>query len=332
MKCDHVALFAFEPDRALGEAVSSHLGVSLSAIEEQEFEDGEHISHPLGDVRGKEAFVMHSLYAQPTRSVNDKLCRLLFLLGTLRDAGASRVTAVVPYLCYARQDSNPRSGEPVTTRYVATLFEAVGTDSIMALDIHNLAAFQNAFRCKTEHLEARELLIDYFLGALPPAEIVVVSPDIGGIKRMEKFRESLSRRLAKPVSGGFIEKYRKQGELSGATLTTEVSDKIVILIDDMISTGKTIARAGAICRAAGARQVYAAATHGLFAGEASALLDDGPIDTIVVTNSVSPTGLTEGLLKKRIVLDASELISSAIAHSHRCDISFPRSKQSGPLR
>lgn len=316
MDLSRVALFAPNASRQFGAQVSLHLGVALSAHEEHEFEDGEHVSYVLEEVRGKDVFVIHSLFAEPTQSVNDKLCRLLFLLGALRDAGASRVTAALPYLCYARQDNRSRAGEPVTTRYVASLFEAVGVDQVLTLDVHNLAAYQNAFRCRALHLEARELFAAHFAAAFSSEPIVTLSPDIGGIKRMERFRAALSQKLGKPVPGGFMEKYRSREAIGGDRLTADVRDKSVLMIDDMISTGKTIARAAAACRAAGADHVYVAASHGLFAGDANALLGEGAIDKIVVTNSVAPAGLEPSLLNKLVVLDASKLFTSAIQEIH----------------
>ena len=141
-----LAIFALSASRDFGEAVSGHLGVALSPQEEREFEDGEHKTRPLVSVRGKDVFVIHSLYGDSQQTVNDKLCRFLFFLGALKDASAEHVTAVIPYLCYARKDKKSKARDPVTTRYVARLFEAVGVDHAIALDVHNVAAFQNAWR------------------------------------------------------------------------------------------------------------------------------------------------------------------------------------------
>src|SRR3974390_630193 len=127
MKMD-VAVFALNSTRDFGAKVCSQLGIPLSEHEEREFEDGEHMIRPLVNRRGKDVFVVQSLYGGRQQSVNDKLCRLLFFLGALRDASAGRITAVTPYLCYARKDRKSKPRDPVTTRYVAGLFEAVGTD------------------------------------------------------------------------------------------------------------------------------------------------------------------------------------------------------------
>ena len=149
-------LFALNSSRDFGKSVAGELGLSLSLHEEREFEDGEHKIRSLENVRNEEVFVIHSLYSDTTESVNDKLCRLLFFIGSLKDASAKKVIVVVPYLCYARKDRKTKPRDPVTTRYVARLFEASGADSIITMDVHNVQAFQNAFRVPTENLEARK--------------------------------------------------------------------------------------------------------------------------------------------------------------------------------
>lgn len=317
MSLDNIRLFALNASRDFAEGVGRHLGISLAQHEERDFEDGEHKARPLVNVRGRDVFVVQSLYGDRRQSVNDKLCRLLFFVGALRDAAASRVTAVVPYLCYARKDRKSQPRDPVTTRYVAGLFEAVGTDRILTMDVHNPAAYQNAFRCHTDHLEAAPLFVDYF-AALPAAdELVVLSPDVGGVKRAERFRAALSGRLARNVASGFMEKYRARGAVSGETLIADVTDKSVIIIDDLISSGTTIARAAAACRAAGAKKVYAAATHGIFAGNANAILSAAEVDRIVVADTVPPHRLDPGLLRGKLtVLDAGRLFAAAIERIH----------------
>ncbi len=317
MNLDHACLFAPAASRDFAERVARHLGVPLAEHEERDFDDGEHKSRPLASVRGKDVFVIQSLYGDSQQSVNDKLCRLLFFLGALRDASALRVTAVVPYLCYARKDRKSQPRDPVTTRYVAMLFEAVGADRILTMDVHNLAAYQNAFRCRTDHLEAALLFVEHFAALLGSDEIVVLSPDVGGVKRAERFRTALGRRLVRNIAGGFMEKYRARGVVSGETLIADVKDSSVIIIDDLISSGTTIARAAAACRAAGAKRVYAAATHGLFAGDANAILRAAAIDTIAVTDTVPPLRLDAALVEEKlIVLDSTQLFAAAIERIH----------------
>jgi ribose-phosphate pyrophosphokinase len=124
--------------REFGNRVADSVAETVVPHEEREFEDGEHKIRPLENVRNQNVFVIDSLYADARQSVNDKLCRLLFLIGAIRDASASRVTAVVPYLCYSRKDRKTKSRDPVTTRYVARMFEAIGTDHLVSMDVHNL--------------------------------------------------------------------------------------------------------------------------------------------------------------------------------------------------
>ncbi|HMA31526.1 MAG TPA: ribose-phosphate pyrophosphokinase-like domain-containing protein, partial [Casimicrobiaceae bacterium] len=154
-----LAVFALGASVEFGAAVAREMGIALEGLEERAFEDGEHKTRPRVSVRDRDVYVLQSLHSDPAQSVNDKLVRLLLFLGALRDASAARVTAVVPYLAYARKDRKSKSRDPVSTRYVAQLFEAVGADCVVTLDVHNLAAFQNAFRCRSENLEANPLFV-----------------------------------------------------------------------------------------------------------------------------------------------------------------------------
>ena len=316
---NRMTLFVLNSSRTFGEEVSLRLAVEPGLHEEREFEDGEHKARPLISVRGKNAFVIQSLYADHQQSGNDKLCRLLFFIGALKDAAAARVTAVVPYLAYARKDRKTKPRDPVTTRYVAALFEAVGTDAVMTLDVHNLAAFQNAFRCRTEHLEANMLFVEHFVPVLKDSEVVVVSPDAGGVKRAERLRQLLSHALGKPVGAAFAEKYRSLGVVSGDMVVGDVEGKNVIIVDDLISTGTTIARTARACHTRGAARVFAAATHGLFMEGAEAALSDNVLEGIVVTDTVPPFRLKDGPVKAKLtVLSSALLFAKAIHRLHVC--------------
>lgn len=310
-------LFALESSRPFGEAVADHLGAPLAAHEEREFEDGEHKARPLVSVRGKDVYVVAGLHGEPDMSVNDKLLRLFFFVGALKDARAARVTAVVPYLAYARKDRKTKSRDPVTTRYVATLFEAVGTDCVVTIDVHNLAAFQNAYRCATEHLTAANVFADYTVSHLSETDLVVVSPDAGGVKRAEHFRQVLSARLDAEVPFAWLEKTRSEGVVRGQSVVGTVRNRTAILLDDLISTGTTLARAATTCRAQGATKVWAAATHGLFTGNAADVLAEPALDTILVTNTVPARRLSPSTLHaKVVVLDVSPLLASTIHRLH----------------
>jgi len=209
-----LCLFALHSTAALGTAVAAALNKPLAAHEERVFEDGENKTRPLEAVRGADVFVLQSLNGEPEQSANDKLCRLLFFIGALKDAGAARVTACVPYLCYARKDRRTKPNDPVSLRYVASLFEAVGTDAVLTLDVHNPAAYENAFRCPTIALTAAPLFLDY-VKALGDEPVCVVSPDPGGTKRADIFREALENVLGRPVGKAFADKRRSAGVVSG---------------------------------------------------------------------------------------------------------------------
>jgi len=316
MTIANICLFALDASRTYGEKIAGKLGVQLSPHEERSFEDGEHKARPLENVRGRDVFVVQSLYGDGGQSVNDKLCRLLFFVGALRDAAADHVTAIVPYLCYARKDRKTKFRDPVTTRYVAALFEAVGVNRVATLDVHNLAAYQNAFRCATEHLEARMLFVDHFAPLLRKEEAIVLSPDEGGLKRADAFRRALSSALDRHIPSGFMEKRRSGGVVSGETLFADVKGRTVLIIDDLISTGTTLLRAARATREHGAKGVYAAASHGLFIGCANQLLTDPALDEVVVTDSVPPFRLDPNAQKKLVVLDAAALFAEAIRRMH----------------
>lgn len=315
---DHdLILFSLNSTRTFAEQVAQQLGIALSPHEEREFEDGEHKTRPLVSVRNKDVFVLQSLYGDQQQSGNDKLCRLLFFIGALKDSAAAHVTAVVPYLAYARKDRKSKTRDPVITRYVAALFEAVGTDAVVTIDVHNLAAFQNAFRCHTDHLEATKLFVAYFKPLLQDREVVVVSPDAGGIKRAEQFRQRLARVLGKPVGTAFAEKYRSGGVVSGDMLIGDVKGKDAIIIDDLISSGTTLVRAAHACHDQGAIRVFGAATHGLFMGDAPVVLADNALQGIVVTDTVPAFRLNDGAVKAKVsMLSCTGLFAKAIHRLH----------------
>lgn len=314
MALEHARFFAIDDDHDLGGRIIRQLGAEPARHEERIFEDGEHKMRPLDSVRGRDVFIITSLFGGEGEGcgVNTKLCRLLFFIGTLKDADARSVTAVLPYLCYARKDRRTKACDPVTTRYVATLIEALGTDRVVALDVHNLAAFQNAFRCRTDHLEATDLFADYFERMLGNDALVVVSPDAGGIKRAETLRKALSLRLDRDIPTAFMEKYRSSGIVSGSALVGDVTGRTAIIVDDMIATGTTLTRAARACREHGAATVFAAATHGLFNG-AAPLIEERALDGVVVTDTVPPFRLPPDTVGSRvIVLDSSPLFARHI--------------------
>ena len=281
-------LFAPAASRAFGEAVATALGRALDPLEERDFEDGEHKIRPLTGVRGAEAFVIQGLHGGPEESPNDKLCRLIFLAGALRTNGAARVAAVVPYLAYARKDRQTKPRDPLTLRYVAELVEAAGIARLVTLEVHDLAAFQNAFRRETVALDARGVLLDRAAALAGDGHVAVLSPDPGGVKRAQLFREALEARLGREVGTGLVEKRRSAGVVTGGRLTGDVAGARVLVLDDLVASGGTMVRAARAALEAGAQEVHALAMHGLFTGGARAALADPSLAGWVVSDTVPP--------------------------------------------
>jgi len=315
-------LVALSECRDLAAAVAANAGLPLAAIEERRFEGGEFKLRPLESMRGRTAFVLQALSATNEFPTAERLVRLLFLLHGLRDAGASQRVALIPYLAYARKERRTQLRDPVNTRYVAQLLETSGIDRLIALDVHNPAALDNAFRVPVDHLTALPMLVDHFARRFAGTPLTVVSPDIGGIKRAQLFRELLQRRLACEVELAFIEKRRSQDVVSTGALVGGGSGRNVIVIDDLCATGGTLVRAGALCQRAGASAVHVAVTHAPLAAGLTALAEASSIESIVVSDSVgfiraSPAAATAA--PKLTVLSVAPLFGQALQRilSHR---------------
>jgi ribose-phosphate pyrophosphokinase len=307
-------LFAPLASRAFGERVAACLGVPLAPLEERDYEGGEHKSRPLVSVRGRAVYVIQSLSGDGAGSANDRLCRVLFLIAALKDAGAARVTACLPYIAYSRKDRRTKERDPVNSRYVAQLLEAMGVDHVMVMDVHNVAAFENAFRCSVDLLEAAPLLADAIVAQPGSSKVTVVSPDFGGAKRAQRVQALVAARSGAQVEFAVFEKRRDDGEVSGDLVIGPVAGRHAVVVDDLISAGTTILRAVQACRAAGALSVAACATHGVFAPGAERLLGPGGPDRLYVTDTLLPTRLAppHGADDKLVVLPASALFAEAL--------------------
>ncbi len=305
-------IFALRGSEDYAARVAQHVGGALAPHEEREFEDGEHKCRPLVPVRGREVVVIHGLYGEPGQSANDKLCRLLFFCAALKDAGARQVQVVAPYLCYARKERRTEAQDPIISRYVAAMIESCGVDALLTLEVHNTAAFDNAFRIPTRNVEGASLFAEYFAAQLDETPVVAVSPDAGGAKRAEQFRQALEARLARPVASAYLEKFRSNDRLWGGRLVGEVNGATAIIVDDLISTGSTLLRAAEACHAAGASRVFAAAVHGLFTGD-SALLDSPLLEQLVISDSVPPLRVDAARAGRLTVLDSSASVAALLA-------------------
>lgn len=274
----------------LAAGLSGALEQPLLGVEHRPFDDGEHKWRLTADPRGDDVVVIASLHGDDAATPQDKLVRLLVTTATLRDHGAGRVTALLPYLAYARKDVRTQPWDPLTSRLVAQWLEASGCDQVIALEAHNPSAFENAHRIPTLHLDAWPAFdgpVQSIARGKPSVPWVVASPDPGGVKRCLRWREHLETQGLGSVGFAMVDKRRSRGLVSGGRLVAgEVSGARVLLLDDLIATGHTMAAAATALHHAGAAEVHAFAAHGLFTGDADAVLSAAPLDGVVVTDSV----------------------------------------------
>lgn len=313
MSSRHSTFVALSESSRLGTAVCAEAGLTPTPIEERSFEGGEFKLRPLQSVRGRCAFVLQTLAATADAPVADRLVRLLFLLNGLRDAGAVRRIALIPYLAYARKERRTQLRDPVHTRYVAQLLESAGADHVVCLDVHNPAAADNAFRIPFDHLTALPMLADHFARRLPPGRLAVASPDVGGIKRAQIFRELLAERVQWPVELIFAEKRRASGVVTSAGLVGNPAGQHVIIIDDLCATGGTVLGAAAMCRSAGALAVHVGVTHAPLSEGLDNLIAAESITQIVTTDSVGDVHQpTADPARKLVTLSIAPLFGQAL--------------------
>ena len=306
-------LFCLSESHVLGAGIARHAGLELAPLEERAFEAGEFKLRPLISVRDRPVFVVQTLASSPEASVAQRLVRLLFLVFGLRDAGASRITACIPYLAFARKDRRTQPRDPVNARYVAELLEAAGVGRVVALDVHNPAALDNGFRVPLDHLSAQPLFAAHVAEHQGPAALAVASPDVGGVKRAQLFRELLAERLGREVDLAFIEKRRALGVVSGGQVVGDVRDRSLIVLDDLCATGGTLIRAAQALRAAGARAVHVAVTHAPLPAGIAALQACAEIDGILYTDSVGTAlGPADGSSARTTVLPIAPLYGEAL--------------------
>ena len=308
-------IFAPTESRTLGLAASERSGIPIAALEEREYAGGEFKLRPLQPVRDRTVFVVQSLAETQKAPIALRLIRLLFLIHGLRDAGARQVVAVIPYLAYARKDRRTKARDPVYTRYVAQQLEAAGAHRVVVLDVHNASSVDNAFRIPVDHLSAMPMMAAHFIQQLAHEKLAVASPDIGGIRRAQLFRELLERKTGKDVELVFVEKRRDGEVLSGGTVVGNPKGRAAIVLDDLCSSGTTLIKAATALKAAGATSVHATVTHTPMEDGLAALAAADDIAQVVVTDSVgyAPSTASLGKRSKVKILPSGELLGYAMA-------------------
>ena len=299
-------IFSGRANQKMALDICKFLNLPLGDCKFQTFPDGE-IHCKIEDVRGRDVFLMQSTCPP----VNDHLMELLIMIDTCMRASAERITAVIPYYGYARQDRKDEGRVPITAKLVANMLTRAGANRVLTMDLH-AAQIQGFFDLPVDHLYAASVLNHHFLKKqLPPEELVIVSPDEGSIKRASGHATRLGGELA------IIDKRR-----TGAETTTQeniiggsLEGKVALMFDDMISTAGSICGAAELVKKHGAREIHVAATHGIFAGKAIERLDKAPIDSIVVTDSVPLA--PEKHLPKIEVLSVAGVLGEAIKRIHQ---------------
>jgi ribose-phosphate pyrophosphokinase len=299
-------VFSGRANVPLAEKIAQCLGDPLGKITLQNFPDGEFLARIDEDVRGRDVFVV-----QPTcHPVNENIMELLIILDSLRRASAARISAVIPYYGYARQDRKDQGRVPITAKLVANLLTTSGADRVLALDLH-AAQIQGFFDIPVDHMHAGPVINDYIRSLkIPKEDFVVLSPDEGSVKRALVYQKKLGGSIA------IVDKRRSSAtEVEGANLIgCSLKDKVAMIFDDMISTAGSVITAAHVARVNGAREVYACATHAVLCGGAISRLRDAPIKQLVVTDSIPLT--PEKQLPKIKVLSVAPLLADSIKRIH----------------
>ncbi len=304
---DELRVFSGRANPQLTQRICEHIGIPVGRARAELFPDGEVIVKLDEDVRGRDVFVV-----QPTcEPVNESLMELLIWIDCLKRASANRITAVMPYYGYARQDRKSEGRTPITAKLVANLIVAAGADRVIAMDLH-AAQIQGFFDIPVDHLVASRVFAEHYKVEAPKlGRIAIVSPDPGNLKVASDYAEVLNADLA------FIDKRRESAtSVAMKTIIGDVRGKTVLMFDDMITTGTTVAEASRILKDHGCGAIHVAATHGVFAGLAVERLLKAPIEQFVITDSV-PYWERLAPLKDRItVLSVAPLLGEAIKRIH----------------
>jgi len=309
---DGLKVFAGRANPVLAKKICDTIGVPVGRARTEAFADGELIVKLDEDVRGRDVFII-----QPTcMPVNDNVVELLIWIDCIKRASANRITAVIPYFGYARQDRKSEGRTPITAKAFANWLTAAGTDRVIAMDLH-AAQVQGFFDIPVDHLLASPVFTQYYQQEAPKlGKLVVVSPDPGNLKVAAYYAEILNADIA------FIDKRRKSGsDVDATAIIGDVKDKTVLMFDDMITTGGTVSEASRILKTHGAGKIHIAATHGMFAGEgekgAVERLAKAPIEQIVITDTVPlDRKRLAPIMDRIVVLSVAELLGEAIKRIH----------------
>jgi len=314
-------LFALDGTRDFGGRVAKALNMRLSAHVERFHPDGECYVRPRHNVRRSHVYVLTSLYSDDKQSVNDKLQKLYTFIGAAVDASAAEVVAVIPYLGYARSDRKVKSREPVITKYIAEHLRSIGCSRVLTMDVHNLGAFQNAYRkpCLGDNLECRVEFAPYLakeaLHDVNPSDVTVLSPDGGGMERSKHFRRSLEKQMDKGIGLCFFDKQHNDDEVTGSQIVGGVRP-VTVILDDMVASGRTIRLCIDAAHAAGSKRIYAVATHGLFVGDVNKNLDTEHLTKLIISDTIEPFRLSDRVLEKTAIVPTTTIFAEAIRRTY----------------
>lgn len=304
---DGLKIFSGRASMALSEKICRYLDLPMGQGHTDMFPDGEILVKVEEDVRGRDCFIVQSTH----HPVNANLMELLIYIDCLKRASASRITAVMPYMGYARQDRKDAGRVPITAKLVANLITTAGADRVLALDMH-AEQIQGFFDIPVDHLHAAPVIVKYLNSIREQlGDLVLVSPDVGNVKMANNYANWIGGELA------IIDKRRESGsQVVSNNIIGSVKDKTVVMVDDMISTAGTMCEAAKLCIKNGAKDIICAATHPVLVGLAMERLSESPISKIVVTDSI-PTGQRCSPIESKLVeLTVAELLGEAIHRIH----------------
>ncbi len=298
-------LFTGRSNVVLARKISDYLGVALGSVKISPFPDGELLIKLEEDVRGRDVFII-----QPTcEPVNESILELLIFIDCARRASAERITAVMPYFGYARQDRKDEGRVPITAKLVANMITVAGANRVLTVDLH-AAQVQGFFDIPVDNLYAEPVFSRYW-SARKLTNLVLVSPDVGSARRARPYVDRLGGELAVIDKRRISDRDVEQGRIIG-----DVRGKTVLMMDDMITTGGTVSGAAKLCKDNGAVAVYVGATHALLCGPAVERLREAPIDELVVTDTVPVSQEKIDAVGKLRVLSVAELVGEAIHRIH----------------